>query len=110
MRAVRAAASATRWSSPHGPGRGLVGRLGDQRGQRRPGDGGGDCCQTGGLGGLRAEQSGDEHPVEGVDGGQRLVEPVDGVGEQVRTHQAAVLVGGNHCISGSGAVVGSSSR
>ena len=48
--------------------------------------------------------------VEGVDGRQGFVEPGDGFREQVSAHHATTLVGGNHCISGNGAVVGASSR
>ncbi len=85
-------------------------RLGDPGGRGGPRDGVRELGQTGGLGGLRTEQARDERLVEGVDGRQRFVEPGDGVGEQVRAHHATALVGGNHCISGNGAVVGASSR
>ena len=93
-------------------GRRLLGRLGDPGGERRPRDRLGELRQPGGLGGLRAEQARDQHLVEGVDGRQGLVEPGDGLREQVGAHHAspARSVGGNHCISGSGAVVGASSR
>lgn len=91
----------------------LLGRLGDTRRQGRSRDGVGEPRQTGGLGGLRSEQTGDECLVEGVDGIEGLVEPgnvLGGLGEQIGAHQATALVGGNHCISGNGAVLGSSSR
>lgn len=93
-----------------GAGRRLLGRLGDPRGQRGPRDGVDEFRQPGGLGRLRAQQSADERGVEGVDGRQGLVEPREGFREQVDAHHATALVGGNHCISGSGAVVGASSR
>ena len=93
-----------------GSGRRLLGRLGDPGGQRRTRNGVGQFGQTGGLGGLGTEQTGDESPVERVDGRQRFVEPGDVLGEQVGAHHATCLVGGNHCISGNGAVVGASSR
>ena len=92
------------------PAAALLGRLGDPGGQRRPRDGAGQLRQAGGLGGLRAEQAAGEGPVEGVNGGQGLVQSGRRFGEQVGAHHATALVGGNHCISGSGAVVGASSR
>lgn len=93
-----------------GSARRLLGRLRDPRGQRRPCDGVGESGQTGALGGLGTEQARDKCPVEAVDGRQCLVESGDVLREQVGTHHATALVGGNHCISGSGAVVGVSSR
>ena len=72
------------------PGRRLLGRLGDPGGERRPRDGLREPRQPGGLGGLRAEQARDQDLVEGVHGGQGLVKPGDGLGEQVGAHHAAV--------------------
>jgi hypothetical protein len=88
----------------------LPSRLGDPGSKRRPRDGAGELGQAGSLGGLRTEQARDEDPVEAVDGRQGIVEPGDGSGEQIGAHHAVTLVGGNHCISGKGAVVGASSR
>ncbi len=100
----------------------LLGRLRGPGGQRRSRDGVGELRQPGGLGGRGAEQAGDEGPVEGVDGRQGFVEPVGGLTQQAgplpalapgstgSALTAAALVGGNHCISGNGAVVGASSR
>ncbi len=88
----------------------LPGRLGDRRSKRRPRDGTGKLCQAGRPGGLRTEQACDKDPVEGVDGRQGIVEPGDGSAEQVGAHHDTTLAGGNHCISGNGAVVGASSR
>ena len=65
---------------------------------------------TGRLGGLRTQQTVHENVVETVHGGKSLVEPVDGIAQQIGTHQATALVVGNHCISGNGAVVGANSR
>ncbi len=93
-----------------GSGRRLPGRLGGPGGQGCSRDGVREFRQARGLGGPGAQQAACERPVEGVDGRQDLVEPGDGLGEQVGTHHATVLVGGNHCISGNGAVVGASSR
>lgn len=93
-----------------GSARRLPGRLGGPYGQWRPGDRVREAGQSGALGGLRTQQAGDESPVEAVDGLQGLVESGDVLREQVGTHHATALVGGNHCISGNGAVVGASSR
>lgn len=93
-----------------GPGRCLLRRLGGPGGQRRAGHGVGEFGQARGLCGPGTEQTTDERAVEGVDGGQGLVESVDRVGEQSGAHHATALACGNHCISGNGAVVGSSSR
>lgn len=65
-------------------GRRLLRRLKDPGGQWCPRDGVRELGQTGGLGGLRTEQTRDENLVEGVHGRQRFVEPGDGVAEQVR--------------------------
>ncbi len=92
------------------PAAGLPRRLGDPPGERCPGDGVGEPRQGRGLGGPGAEQAPDEGLVEGVHDPEGFVEPFDGLGEQVRSHQATAPVGGNHCISGSGAVPGASSR
>ena len=93
-----------------GSRRRLPRRLGDLGGKRRAGDGAGELAQAGRLGRLQAEHPGDEDLVEGINGGQGLVDPADGPGEQVGAHQASVRVGGNHCISGNGAVTGARSR
>ncbi|GAA3245837.1 hypothetical protein GCM10020256_73090 [Streptomyces thermocoprophilus] len=89
---------------------GLVGGLGDPRGERARGDRVGEGEQPFGLVGSGSQEARDEGPVEGVDGGEGLVQAVDGCGEQVGAHQATALVDGNQCISGSGAVVAASSR
>ncbi|CAM5718832.1 hypothetical protein SBADM41S_10790 [Streptomyces badius] len=95
---------------PGGPGRRLLGRLRDPGGQRRPRDGLGEPGDRGRLCGPRPQQTGHQRLVEGVDGGERLVEPLDRIGQQIAAHQATALVGGNHCISGNGDVTGTSSR
>ena len=107
---MRAAARATKWSSPATPAAAFSAASATRDGERRARDGLGELGQAGGLGGLRAEQARDEDLVEGVDGRQGLVEPGDGLGEQVGAHHASARVGGNHCISGTGAVDGASSR
>lgn len=88
----------------------LLDRLGDPCGQRRARDGVAELSRAGGLGGLGTGEAGDKSPVEGVHSRQYFVEPGDGFGEQVGAHHATALVGGNHCVSGNGAVVGASSR
>ncbi len=93
-----------------GPRRRLLGRLRHPRGQRGPGDRPGEPADPGGLGGPRPQQPGHERLVEGVHDGERLVEPLDRIGEQIAAHQATARVGGNHCISGNGVVTGSRSR
>src|SRR5690606_22805385 len=74
-----------------GPGGRLVGGLRDACGERRSGDGVGQFRQGGALGGLWAQEPGDEHVVECVHGGERLVESVDAGGQHIGVHQATVL-------------------
>ncbi len=94
-----------------GAGGRLLGGLDHPRRERCPGDGVRESGQPPGLPGLRAQQPAHESGVETVHGGKRLVEPVDGVDQQIRTHQAATAPAvGNHCISGNGAVLAGSSR
>lgn len=93
-----------------GSRRGLLRRLGDPPGQRRPGDGARQPGQSDRLRRLRTQQPAHEHLVEPVHGGQRIVQPFDGVGQQIRSHHATAPVVGNQCISGTGAVVGANSR
>ncbi|MDQ0793361.1 hypothetical protein QFZ58_001849 [Streptomyces sp. B1I3] len=92
------------------PCRGLLGRFGDQGGQRGPRDSLGECGRTCGTAGAGSQQPGDEGVVEGVDDGEGVVEPVDGPGQQVGAHHATARVGGKKCISGNGVVAGASSR
>jgi hypothetical protein len=93
-----------------GARRRLLGRLGDPAGERCARDGVGQCRQPGHLGGLRTQQPGDERLVTGVHRGEGVVDAGDGLGQQVGPHHTTALVGGNQCISGSGAVVAGSSR
>ncbi len=107
---MRAAARATKWSSPAAPAAAFSAASATSVASGVPATASVIAVTALGLRGLRAEQSGDEDPVEGVHGRECLVEPVHRVGEQIRTHQATALVGGNHCISGNGTVTGSRSR
>jgi hypothetical protein len=91
-------------------GRGLLGRLGDPPGQRRAGKGVGELGEGGNLSGLRTKQPGDKGLVAGIDSRESFVKAVNSLDKDVGTHHTTARVGGNHCISGTGAVVGASSR
>ena len=107
---MRAAARATKWSSLATPAAAFSAASATLEASGVPATAWASCVRPGGLGGLRTEQARDEGLVEGIDGRQGFVEPGDGFREQVGAHHATTLVGGNHCISGRGAVVGVSSR
>lgn len=59
---------------------------------------------------LRTQQPTSQRLIPGIHRRDSLIEPGDRISEQIGTHQPTALVGGNHCISGSGAVVAENSR
>ena len=67
------------------------------------------AVSAGGLGGLRA-QAGDQGVVEAVDAVSASSSPAMVAGELVGEHQRPAPVAGNQCSSGSGSVLGGSSR
>jgi hypothetical protein len=88
----------------------LADRVGDPVGERRPGDGGRQRLE--GTRPLLVDpgEAVHEHVVQPVDQGDRLVEAGRARPQRVGEHQRTAPAAGNHCSSGSGSVLGATSR
>jgi hypothetical protein len=88
----------------------LADRVGELIAERRGGEGRGQGLEGGGPPLVDAGEAVDEGVVHGVDQGEGLGEAGRAGAQQLTQHQRTAPAAGNHCSSGSGSVLGGSSR